>query len=145
MDATQAALTALYHHLSTDDTLQTTIGAHYQGPHHKPPKDTVWPYLTHKLDTLEGVDRATRAAAYQLHVWDYATDATRIWAIRARLMSLLDGSRHAVPDQGTMRLWHESDAWLPDEDTNVMHLTLSFTVRYARAGEVRAILTQKGT
>lgn len=145
MDATQDILTTLYERLALDPDLQTTIGPHYAGPHHKAPRDTPWPYLTHKLDTLDGFDRATRPATYQLHAWDRDDTTDRLWSVRARVMALLDGARLTVPTQGALRLWHASDAWLPDEDPDVVHLVLSFAVRYARAGEVRAILTEKGT
>ena len=145
MDATRAVLIALYNLLKNDATLAATIGEHWEGPYHRLPVNAEWPYVHHRLDSLEGVDNATRPATYTIEVWDYGETTDRIWSIRARLMALLDLARIQADGQGTMRLWHAADVWMPNEDRNVMTLALTFTVRYARAGEVRAIQTQKGT
>lgn len=144
MDVTQAVLTALYDALKGDADLAAIIGGHWQGPYHRLPVDATWPYIAHRLDTGEGLDNATRPATYTVEVWDYGETTDRIWAIRARLMALLDHARFTVPGQGIARLWHATDAWMPNEDRNVMTLALVFTVRYARAGEVRAIQEVKG-
>lgn len=144
MDVTKAVLTTLYELLLNDATLAQLVGSHWQGPYHRLPVDATWPYIHHRLDTLEGVDGATKPAAYTVEVWDYGDVTDRIWSIRGRLMALLDHARHNAAGQGTARTWHSSDAWMPNEDRNVMTLALTFTLRYARAGEVRAIQTQKG-
>lgn len=144
MDVTQAVLTALYDALAGDAQLAGIVGSHWQGPFHRLPVDATWPYIAHRLDTGEGLDNATRPATYTVEVWDYGETTDRIWAIRARLMALLDHARFTVPGQGIARLWHATDAWMPNEDRNVMTLALVFTVRYARAGEVRAIQATKG-
>jgi len=144
MDVTQAVITRLWDALRSDTELNALMGAEYAGPLLKVPVDTLWPFLVHRLDTLDGVDRATRPASYTLEVWDYGTSFTRVWAVRARLMAILDGARFTVPGQGALRLWHASDAQLPNEDRNVMTLALTFQVRYARSGEVSNMLAQKG-
>lgn len=144
MDVTQAVLTALYDALKGDAQLAGIVGGHWQGPFHRLPVDATWPYIAHRLDTGEGLDNATRPATYTVEVWDYGETTDRIWAIRERLMALLDHARFTVPGQGIARLWHATDAWMPNEDRNVMTLALVFTVRYARAGEVRAIQATKG-
>ena len=144
MDVTKAVLTALYELLLNDATLAQLVGSHWQGPYHRLPVDATWPYIAHRLDTGEGVDAATRPATYTIEVWDYGETTDRIWAIRERLMALLDHARFTVPGQGIARLWHSTDAWMPNEDRNVMTLALVFTLRYARAGEVRAIQEAKG-
>lgn len=144
MDATKAVLQAVYDALLADTDLAEAIGDHYQGPYHRTPVDATFPFLVHKLDTGEGLDNATKPAVYTIEVWDYGETTDHLWAIRARLMALLDMARLTAPTQGVVRLWHASDAWMPNEDRNVMTLALTFTVRYARAGEVAAIQTQKG-
>jgi hypothetical protein len=144
MDVTQAVLTALYELMLNDADLAILVGSHWQGPYHRLPVDTAWPYVHHRLDTLEGVDNATRPATYTVEVWDYGDTTDRIWAIRERLMALLDHARFTVPGQGIARLWHSSEAWMPNEDRNVATLALVFTLRYARAGEVRSIQATKG-
>lgn len=143
MDATQAVLTRLYQVLKDDPELATVMGAGYEGPYHRAPAEVRFPYLVHRLDTLEGVDNATKPAAYHLEVWDWGDTTDRLWAIRARLMALLGLARYQAPGQGAFRLWHASDAWMPNEDRNVMTLTLTFSVRYARASEVRAMLQER--
>ena len=144
MDATKAALRVIFTALTNDTLLADLIGAHWQGPYHRVPDDAVFPFLVHKLDTGEGLDNATKPAVYTVEAWDYGDTTDLLWAVRARLMALLDLARFTAPTQGTVRLWHASDAWMPNEDRNVMTLALTFTVRYARAGEVHAIQVQKG-
>lgn len=144
MDVTKAVLTTLYELMLNDTQLANLVGSHWEGPYHRLPTDAKWPYIHHRLDTSSGVDNATRPATYTIEIWDYGETTDRIWAIRARLMALLDMARTAIPSQGTLRTWHETDAWMPNEDRNVMTLALVFTARYARAGEVQAIQTQKG-
>lgn len=144
MDVTQAIITELWNVLRADSDLQAIIGAHFAGPLTKVPADTAFPFLVHKLDTGDGLDRATRPGTYTVEVWDYGTSMSRTWAIRERLMALLDNARVTVPGQGIARFWHASDAQMPNEDRNVTTIALTFQVRYARAGEVRNILTQKG-
>lgn len=145
MDATKAILTTLYNALLNDTELAAVIGPHYQGPYHRTPVDAEFPFLTHKLDTLSGADSATRPASYTLEAWDLGETTDRLWNIRERLLALLDLARFTAPTQGIVRLWHASETWMPNEDRNVMTLALTFTVRYARAGEVRAIQDQKGS
>lgn len=143
MDATEAVLTSLWTTLTQDAQLiDLTEGVRL---YHKPPRDITWPYLTHKLDTITALDNGVRPATYTVHVWDRGPNTDRVWAIREHLMRLLDLSRHSIPTQGIARLWHATDAWVPDEDANVTHLVLVFTARYARAGEIASIQAQKGT
>lgn len=144
MDVTQAILTTTYDLLRGDAQLKARIGSHYEGPYHRTPVDAVSPFLVHKLDTNTGLDTATRPATYTLSAWDYGETTDRLWAIRERALALLDLARLSVPGQGIARFWHASDVWMPNEDRNVMTLALTFTVRYARAGEVANIQTQKG-
>lgn len=147
MDATKAVLSVLYDALKNDAALQATCADAYgtfPGPYHRAPVDAAWPYLTHRLETLQGVDNATRPASYTLTIWDYGDTTDRIWAIRARVMALLDLSRFTAPGQGVVRLWHAAETSMPTEDTNVMSLALVFEVRYARAGEIRNIQDTKG-
>lgn len=144
MDAVQALTTALYDRLAGDEALAAAVGDHWQGPYLVPPVDAPWPYLWHRLDTSEGADNATRPATYTVEVWDYGETLARIWAIRARLIALLDLARVEVPGHGTARLWFNTETVMPNEDRNVNTLALVFTVRYARAGEVRAIQATKG-
>lgn len=148
MDVTQAIITRLSQHISGDADLQALMPSDFGGPWMKVPADTTMPFLVHRLDTIDGLDRATRPANYTIEVWDYGTSmGDKVWPIRERLMALLDNVRLTVPNQGTLRLWHASDAQLPNEDTNVMTLALTFQARYGRSGEVRNMLlqTQKGT
>ena len=145
MDATRAVLQAIYDALTADAQLGERIGTHWQGPYHRTPVDATFPFLVHKLDTSEGLDNATKPAVYTLEVWDYGESTDAIWTIRERLMALLDMARLAATGQGILRLWHASDTWMPNEDRNVMTLALTFTARYARAGEVANIQTQKGS
>lgn len=145
MDATRAVLQAIYGTLTADAQLGERIGAHWQGPYHRTPVDAIFPFLVHRLDTGEGLDNATKPATYTVEVWDLGETTDAIWAIRERLMALLDMARLAATGQGTVRLWHASDTWMPNEDRNVMTLAMTFTVRYARAGEIANIQTQKGS
>lgn len=145
MDVTQAVLTTLYHHLRDDQLLADAVGEHYEGPYARTPEDARWPYLWHRLDTLEGADNATRPATYTIEVWDYGQTLDRIWRIRARLNTLLDHARLNASSQGIIRLWFASETSMPSADRNVMTLALTYTLRYARAGEVRAIQQLKGT
>lgn len=141
MDVTAAVMTSLFHRLRDDPQLATIMSKNttWGGPYSKAPPDPPTPYIVHRLGTLEGQDNATRPASYTVEVWDAGENMDRIWAVRARLMALLDLARINVPNQGTLRLWLASETALPDFDRNWLNTTLTFMVRYARAGEVRAI------
>lgn len=145
MDATKAVLQAVYNHLRNDAQLAARVGQHYRGPYHRTPVDAIFPFLVHKLDTSTGADNATRPASYSLEVWDHGETTDRIWSIRERILALLDLARLTAPTQGVARFWHANDVWIPNEDRNVMTLALTFTARYARAGEVTNIQATKGT
>lgn len=144
MDATKAVLQVAYDAILDDTQLAEIVGDHWQGPYHRVPDDADFPLLVHKLDTGEGLDNATKPAVYTIEAWDYGDTTDRLWAIRARLMAIFDLARFTAPTQGAIRFWHASDVWMPNEDRNVLTLALTFTVRYARAGEVRAIQIEKG-
>lgn len=142
MDATKAIITALYSRMLNDTALVDLMRGtrpHWEGPYTRVPEDPPWPFITHRLSTIEGADNATRPANYTIEVWDWGEDMTRIWAVRARLMAILDLARITIPGQGVLRLWFSSETTLPNADRNELNTTLAFTVRYARAGEVRAI------
>ena len=145
MDVTEAVLTAAYNTLLNDTDLKEAVGPHFEGPYHRTPVDATFPFIVHRLDTTEGLDNATKPATYSVEVWDYGETTNTIWSIREALMALLGLGRITVTNQGTARFWHSNDVWMPNEDRNVMTLTLIFTVRYARAGEVRSIQNQKGS
>lgn len=145
-DVTQDVMTALFHHLRNDPQLNALLRAKaiiWGGPYIKAPPDPPTPYIVHRLGSLEGADNATRPASYTVEVWDAGESMTRIWAARERLMAILDLARITVPNQGVMRLWFASETTLPDFDRNWLNTTLVFTTRYARAGEVRNIQTEK--
>jgi hypothetical protein len=144
MDVTRAIIETLFAYLAADEPLGEVMGSRYSGPHYKPPKDTPFPYITQNLETLEAADRATRAAIYTLTIWDYGENGSRIFNIRGELMRLLDNARFTIPNQGILRLWHVNDIWVPDEDPNILRLTMTFEGRYNRSGEIQRISTNKG-
>lgn len=145
-DVTQAIITALWNLLVQDPNLVDLMPDDYAGPLTKAPADTTMPFMVHRVNTLDGLDLATKPAVYTIEIWDYGTDmGARIWPVRARLMALLHQARINVPQQGILRLWHVSETQMPNEDTSVMTLALTFDARYARAGEVsNQLLAQKG-
>lgn len=139
----QAVFTALWTLMRNDPVLQAEFSPDWPGPLARPPADTEWPYLFHKLETAESFDNATRGGTYRVEIWDYGTSLNRTWRIRARLMHLLDLSLRHIPNQGALRLWFSSETSMPNEDTNVMTHALVFTVRHARAGEIAGIIQER--
>lgn len=145
VDVTGAIITALFERLRDDTSLAALMGEAWTGPHARLPEDTPFPYIHHRLASLEGADNATRPATYTVEIWDWGENQQRLWAIRGRLMALLDMARVNVPGQGVLRLWFASETPLPNADRNVLTTALVFSARYARAGEVRNITQEKGT
>lgn len=143
MSVHQAIITHLWTLMRSDSTLAAEFGSDWPGPQARPPADTPWPYIFHKLETSESFDNATRSGTYRVEIWDYGASLNRTWRIRSRLMHLLDLSRHHIPGQGTLRLWYSSETSMPNEDTNVMTHALVFTIRHARAGEVAGIIQER--
>jgi len=147
MDVKAALITALAEHLMADPTLKElfkldgevegTVRVRYQWA----VQDENFPYLVHTADLLTQEDWLTSEASYVLDIWDHGQNASRMLAIRERLLELLNRERLALAggEATGIRIYYDGESEVPEPEPEIWRLTTSWTIRFFRDAEVSAI------
>jgi hypothetical protein len=139
MDSELSVVAGVWERLTGDATLMSLLGGpdrvHLGLPDDEEPP---FPYLNHRVDTRSGDDKLVRQGTYFVDVWDYSDTADRAYAIRERVVALLDESVTVTPTS-TFRLSLAGSGTVPDPEPGIRHLALAFDLYLARAGELAAI------
>lgn len=139
LDAELSVYEALFQRITTDPEMLLLVGDRLHLI--MAPEDAHFPYLAHRLEITVLRDVIV-PAVYRIDVWDYSPTAERTFAIRRRLVTLLDGEVFTISPDGDsrdIRLAFNGGGLVGTETPGVWRYGMVFLCRFTRAGEVARI------
>lgn len=151
MDVRAALITELHNRLTGDAALKALCILPGEGvgtvrlSNGMAQPDTKLPYLTHRVDlVVPDTSWALLEGTWLLDLWDHGPNRDRIWAIHARVITLMDrliftpAGEEIVAAQVFLRTDREG----PTDAASVYRLMLEWALHLDRQGEVERILTR---
>ena len=99
------------------------------------PEDIPYPYLVHRFThgaTLEGV---VSNGAWLLNVYDYKSNAARVFSIRNRIIRMFMFLRLQGDSFKNLEFWKERDEFIETDNQEVWKWEIVYSLRYANTGE----------
>lgn len=143
MDTIRAIIEALYARIMGDPVLQA-LAPTGELPLYEiwAPEDAGFPYLTHEV-RIEITDVwALVEGTWRLDIWDHSQNRNRLYAIRARLVALMDQETLTLPVEVPtgVRVVMAGDGPGPTDSPEVQRQMMAFGIWYGRTAEITAIL-----
>lgn len=110
--------------------------------------DAPMPYICHRFDLrANDGEWVTRSGTYQVDIYYSSNAATEALAIRDAIITLLDQQSWDISSGGTeyvtaLRLWLQTEGFVPEDSEEVWHYTMQFNLRLIRKGEINNILNR---
>lgn len=138
MDTNMAINTEILAYLLEDSELNTIMGNSNISVGENIRSDK-FPYISWSIksavDKLSGI---VMDGVLTMHLWDKKDLTDRIHEMRGRLMKILDHETFQISggEAKGVRLFYDSDILVPEDEEFIHHITILFTVRYVRSGDL---------
>jgi len=141
VDTQLSVLKYIYDALTADTTLKTAMGGTVRLYPVQASPDTEFPFMVHRLDIGMLEPFPMREATYYLDIFSDGDNINEVTTIRQRLVTLLDETLFSPTDVSSVRMWLQTDGFVPEVESGVWHYVMQFNVRFYRAGETAAIIS----
>ncbi len=142
LDTQESLLTALYTRLTDDSALKAAMGNEVRLFLTWAKPDAAFPYLVHRIDMRAGGIWPERQGVYLVDIWSNSPNASEIVAIRKRLIELLDEYDFSTTDVKNVKLSLETDGFVPENEVDIFHYALQFSLRLWRQSETVYIISR---
>ena len=142
VDTQRSVLGSIYDTLSADSTLKTAMGGTVRLYPVQAAPDTLFPFMVHRLDMGMLEPFPMREATYILDIFSDGDNINEITTIRQRLITLLDEKLFSTTDVVSIRMWLQTEGFVPEIESGIWHYAIQMNVRMYRKGEVAAILAR---
>jgi hypothetical protein len=159
VDTIRAFTQALWYRVTQDDDLEVIMDKTPELYLVWAQKDAPMPYLVHRIDDNALDPWVMRSGTYHIDLWDYDQTATTVYAMRKRVIGLLDRAviGYTDPNQGffvtqpfagepipiliAARLYLGNSGFIPEDTENIWHYAMTFNMRFTRSiQEIEEIL-----
>lgn len=143
MDTQTSLLTYLHGVLTTDATLIAAMGGSVRLYHLWGVEDAVMPYLVHRIDLrANDGEWVTRQGTYILDIWSSSDSGAEALAVRDRIVTLFDELPFSTTESVGVRLWLQTDGFIPESTEDIWHYATQWNLRFARTIEISNIVSR---
>ena len=140
VDTQKSMLTYLWTRLTSDTSLQATMGGTVRCYLTWAKPDAEFPYLVHRIEFMrEPGTHVIQRASYYLDAWSDSPDADEILAIRERLIQLLDELVFSTTEIGMTHIEIVSARDLPESEQDIWHQATLWEIVLRRDAEAVSI------
>jgi hypothetical protein len=141
VEDTQASLlTYLYNLITTDGTLESTMGGTVRLYPVWAMPDAEFPYLVNRIVMQREEPFPQRSGTYYIDIWSNSSDISEAVSVRRRLIELLDELQFNTEDVKNIRLSLQTDGFVPEPEPDIWHYTLQFNISLWRLSETISII-----
>lgn len=131
MDINTSLLTYVWTALTTDATLVSLMGSDFKVYENWAAPDATFPYMVYRLRLLPDMTSNVEYALLHLDIWDDSTTSTKVKAIRAQVMVLLDGKMFNATDFSNVLIRRtQPDEPVVEIEEYIQHHTTTFDLRF---------------
>jgi len=140
IDTSKSITDYIFALLVADTSLKTTMGETVRLYLTWAKPDAAFPYLVHRLDIRrEPGTHVIQKATYYLDIWSDSPNADETFAIRKRLMELLDELVFTTDDVSLVHIEITSDGFTPEIEQDIWHYATMWDLIFRRDSEATSI------